>query len=372
MSVFGRDVDIIVRAGPVIIETRRCRIINMADGRNGAVWRGLVYPVHDGNYIDADGEAVPPNARLDGIKPSSSSTDFASIQGDDEAYLLVAGPVTARDEAAARLRAAGVTVLRAGRYLGDTVDGFSADWFVRIERPRSDESLDELLGRVLGRRRAQTVIDPETASETRIRLLQDEIATARGRETALRKELAEERAAASPAKGSAATDALLSDLAEERRLREAAEVARATAEAALEAARAELELTRATPTALRQAPSRTRLHDEISDVLASLLPNLNLLRDSLTVAASEYTSRKPLYRCLAELASAAGRLPPNWKSVQSVAGWWERHVSDGQANTGRIYALYVQETQCWDVLISDKAEQSRDMAWLRKYTPSGC
>jgi hypothetical protein len=81
------------------------------------------------------------------------------------------------------------------------------------------------------------------------------------------------------------------------------------------------------------------LHDEIADVLSSLLPSLNLLRDSLTVAASEYASRRALYRSLAELASVESRLPPNWKSVQSATGWWERHVSDGQANTGRLYAL---------------------------------
>ena len=77
------------------------------------------------------------------------------------------------------------------------------------------------------------------------------------------------------------------------------------------------------------------------------MPNVNLLRDSLTVAASEYASRKALYRALSELASVEGRLPPNWKSVQGAAGWWERHLSDGQSNTGRLYALYVAGAQRW-------------------------
>jgi hypothetical protein len=44
-------------------------------------------------------------------------------------------------------------------------------------------------------------------------------------------------------------------------------------------------------------------------------------------------------------------------------------VSDGQANTGRLYAFYVRATQHWDVLISDKAEQARDMTWLRRHAP---
>ena len=370
MSVSGPDIEVVVWEGPDIMETRRCRTMRMPDGRTGAVWRGLVYPVRDGNYIDAEGEALPPAACFGGTMPPNGRADFASILGDDEAYVLLAGPLAVRDEAAASLHAAGVTVLRAGRYLGDPVDGFSADWFIRFERPTSDEPIDDLLARVLGRRRTQAAIELDTASEARLRLLRDELARARGREAALRKELAETRAANRPANDKAAAETLLGELAEEQRLRQEAEIARATAEAALEAARAELELAQGTPVAPRQAPPRTRLHDEIADVLNSLLPNLNLLRSSLTVAASEYASRKALYRSLAELASVDGRLPPNWKSVQGAAGWWERHVSDGQANTGRLYALYVGEAQRWDVLISDKAEQPRDMAWLRKHAPN--
>ena len=370
MSVSGPNIEIVVREGPDILETRRCRTMLMPDGRTGVVWRGLVYPVRDGNHIDADGEALPPAACVGGTKPQSGGADFASIHGDDEAYVLLSGPAAMRDEAAANLRAAGVAVLRAGRYLGDPIDGFSADWFIRFEKPTSDEAIDDLLARVLGRRRAQAEIEPETATEARIRLLRDELARARGRESALRKELAEMRAATRPANDKDAADTLPGELAEEQRLRQEAEVARATAEAALEAARAELELAHAAPIAPRQAPPRTRLRDEIADVLGSLLPNLSLLRDSLTVAASEYASRKALYRSLAELASVDGRLPPNWKPVQGATGWWERHVSDGQANTGRLYALHVEEARRWDVLISDKAEQPRDMAWLQKHAPN--
>lgn len=65
-------------------------------------------------------------------------------------------------------------------------------------------------------------------------------------------------------------------------------------------------------------------------MLETLLPNLHLVRDSLTVAAAEYASRKSLYRALGELATAEGRLPPNWKAVQGATQWWERQVSDGQ------------------------------------------
>jgi hypothetical protein len=165
------------------------------------------------------------------------------------------------------------------------------------------------------------------------------------------------------------SDALRVEIANEHRLRDEAEAGRVVAEAALEAARAELETARAASSPLHLAPPRTRLQDEIADILGTLLPNLNLLRDSLTVAASEYASRKALYRSLAELAAGEGRLPANWKPVQGTTGWWERHVSDGQDNTGRLYAQFLRSDRRWDVLISDKAEQPRDMAWLRRNTP---
>ena len=132
------------------------------------------------------------------------------------------------------------------------------------------------------------------------------------------------------------SDALRTKIADEQRLREEAEAGKAATEATLEATRAELKVARAGSALPRPTSPRTRLHDEISDVLGTLLPNLNLLRDSLTVAASEYASRKALYRSLAELAARAGRLPANWKAVQGITGWWERHVSDGQDNTGRL------------------------------------
>jgi hypothetical protein len=363
VSISIPDIEIAVREDSKILQTRRCRTMLVPDGRAGAVWRGLVYPVHEGNHIDIGGEAFPLAACRGGTDSPPAGAGFASIQGADEAYVVLAGPVAVREEAAASLQAAGITVLRAGRYLGDPVDGFGADWFIRFEKPDSDEPLDDLLARVLGRQRAQTATEPETASEARLRLLRDELARARDREAALRSELAGARAVARPAIG---TEALSSELAEEQRLRHEAESGRAVAEAALAAAYAELETTPAAPAIPRQAPPRTRLQDEIADALGSLLPNLNLLRDSLTVATSEYASRKALYRSLAELAFVNGRLPPNWKAVQGASRWWERHVSDGQDNTGRLYAQYVPETRHWHVLISDKAEQPRDMAWLRR------
>ena len=135
MSVAGQDIEIDVREGPDILETRRCRAMLMPDGRVGAVWRGLVYPVREGNHIDINGEALPPTACIAGTAGPQANASFASIEGDGEAYLLLAGPTSVREEATASLRASGIAVLRAGRYLGDPVEGFAADWFIRFEKP---------------------------------------------------------------------------------------------------------------------------------------------------------------------------------------------------------------------------------------------
>jgi hypothetical protein len=368
--VFGYDIEIVVFDGADRLEARRSRTMLLPDGRPGALWRGLVYPLSDSNEIDVAGEAFPPAACSGGTASQLNSASFASIQGADESYLLLSGPVAIREAAVASLRAAGVSVIRPGRYLGDPVDGFAADWFVRFEKPDGDEPIDELLARVLGRQRARQETPSETASETRLRLLQDELSRAREREAALRSELTRAKATAARDEATATdTGALRDEIADEQRLRYEAESGRVAAEAALEVAQVELEAARVRTALLRPASPKARMHDEISDVLEILLPNLNLLRDSLTVAASEYAGRKALYRSLAELAVGEGRLPANWKAVQGAAGWWERHVSDGQGNTGRLYAHFLRDDRRWDVLISDKAEQSRDMAWLRRHTP---
>jgi len=371
MTLADQNIEIAVRDGLNTLETRRCRTMLLPNGRAGVLWRGLVYPIHDGNGIDIAGEAFPPGACFSEAATPPDSPRFASIVGIDEAYLLLSGSVAAREAAAASLRSAGISVIRTGRYLGDPVDGFPADWFVRFEKPGSEEPIDILLARVLGRERVRQDLPTESTSETRLLLVQDELVRARDREASLRSELARAKATiASRTAAASESDGLRNELGSEQRLRHEAEAARVEAEAELAAARAELETARAEPASPRQALPRTRLQDEISVVLETLLPNLNLLRDSLTVAASEYASRKSLYRALTELAAGEGRLPANWKAVQGATGWWERHVSDGQDNTGRLYAQLLPGQRRWDVLISDKAEQSRDMAWLRRRGPA--
>jgi len=86
----------------------------------------------------------------------------------------------------------------------------------------------------------------------------------------------------------------------------------------------------------------------------------------LTVISAEFANRRTLYRTLQELQETKEGRPANWKKVQGVDGWWERHMSNGQDDSGRAYAKWDGTERRWDVLISHKGEQARDMAWLAR------
>ena len=335
--------EVIVNDGTQSVEVTRCRPFVLSDGRTGVLWRGLVYPIGEGSSIDIDGEAVPPGL----CTPASAAgrrAPFAIIDGEQDAYLLLAGSAIDAEAVAGLLRGAGIAVHRIGRYLGDPVEELAADWFVRFEKPAAAEPLETLLGRLIDGTQAHQAA-PGSAEQIRSHLLHMELTAARARHTALQNERDSLKDAASQA-----LSALRAELEAEREARVAAEAA------------VSLESPPVAPTPPRPA----RLQNEIQTVFAALLPEFRLVRDSIGVVAIEYEDRGPTYRALAELRGHPGRMPPAWKSVHSVPAWWERHISDGRDNTGRMYARLDRDNSCWKVLISHKAEQARDIAWLRK------
>jgi len=145
--------------------------------------------------------------------------------------------------------------------------------------------------------------------------------------------------------------ALQANLEAERARREEAEKLAADALAAVQQPRA------------IPSPAR-KLKDEIETVLASLLPRIDLQKDTLVFVSSELSDRTSLYRALAELNLGQERMPIRWKKVQGATGWWERHVSSGHDDAGRIYARLDSSTRRWQVLVSHKGDQSRDINWL--------
>jgi hypothetical protein len=350
MLVRSSEVDVTICDGAETLETRRCHMVRLRDGRSAVTWRGLAFPLLPDNRIDAAGEAW---AIADTIPDVPARPAFAVIDGASEAYVLVTGGFIEAETGAANLRRAGIIVLRTGRYYGEAAVDLAADWFIRIVRPPDTADLAEHLEPIL----AAHAVRPADAGEadTRTRLLTAELLAARDRAAALQQEIARLRATvASTAPEVARQAAALQEaLLEAQRLREAAELAESQLQAAM---------TASAPTPPRPMPSG-KVADEVRDVLAGLLPNVRMLRDSVNVITAEFASRRGVWRALGELA--AGGIPRDWKKIGGTPGWWECHLVNGRDNTGRLYVRKA-EGSAWDVLISHKAEQLRDIAWLER------
>jgi hypothetical protein len=353
--------DIAIYDGAAEQERRRCRVVGLPDGREGVFWRGLIYPLKGDSTVDISGEAFLPSSTSSAPAKSAKSSGTPScalVDGDQESWLLVAGSAADQAAMAVRLRGAGIEIVRAGRYLGEPAGGVSADWYIRIIKPADPTALHQILSQSLADPGSLPSLD-QSPAQLRVRLLIAELAMSRTRVANLLSELARVRADAAAREGRADENTALKEaIDDEQRLRLEAEVAREAAEQALAA----VSVREGQPDVPR---GRTKLQDELAVVIQSFLPNLRLLRNSLGVAAMEYSDRTFLYRALAELRDADGRLPPAWKALQGVSAWWERHVSNGQDNTGRLYACFVNVERLWVVLISHKSEQPRDVIWLR-------
>lgn len=347
--------------GPQMLETRECRLAQLADGRRAAIYRGLAFPLlPSGVAIDVSGEAHSAESAPLSEAGAESDRPYAVIAGADAAYVLLAGSNYQADEAAKQLNQAGFEIIRTGRYLGDPVNGFVADWFVRIATPPHPEALDARLAALFGR----ALVAPESAADLRMRLLAGELASAR--ERARRSEEEADRFRVLLAERSATSTeiaALQESIAVERRRREIAESNASAALAELEAA-----ATTATPsTPPIPQPAPKRVLDEIIDVLAALMPRVRLVGGSLDAVAIEFADRRALYRVLAELQACETAMPQRWKTVQGVDGWIEHSkIANGVDSQGRIYARLDRSDRSWDVLVSHKSSQDRDINWLKK------
>lgn len=80
------------------------------------------------------------------------------------------------------------------------------------------------------------------------------------------------------------------------------------------------------------------------------------------MAAATLCDRRGLYRAIVELRSDT--LARGWKRIHGAPGWWERHVSNGQDDSGRMYARPAK--QSWELLVSHKSQQARDISWLKR------
>ncbi|TCZ51316.1 hypothetical protein [Roseicella aquatilis] len=326
------EIEIAVFDGETLVQRCPCTLRDLPDGRPGVVWRGVVYPLLPGDRIDVsavEAEAGP-------------EQPFAVLGGEGSTWVLVRGLAGALAEAQARLGAAGIRVSRSGRWLGDPVGDVAFDWFLRCEGTLEPDRVGELLGR--------SSVVGDTA-EARIAVLEQHLFEMKAELARLAEQLNE------AARPPSVPVQPVTPVAPERN---------AALEAALERVRELQARLDAVPP--RPAPSRpavARLQEELAAALAALRPDVILLRDSLQVVVGEFVSRAAFYRILQELPVEGGR-PKGWKALRGAERWWERHVSSGQDDSGRAYARFDPVGRRWDLLMSWKGEQARDIEWLRR------
>ena len=325
--------------GMLLLDERDCRTIERPGGGLAAIWRGQAFPLlPDGKSIDVSREGWSPNELLI-PKPRSVMPAYALLENADSVYILLSGSVTEREAAVSRLTQARIQIERTGPYLGVPVAGMDCDWYIRLLHPGASD-LSSLIADTLGS--AHSHLSPP--GDLRTRLLETELGLTRARGAADRAELAQLKLEIA---------ALQSTSAEAHALRAAMETANA------EAIRLTEEFDRLSEEALRtheisQIRPDNRIETEIADMMAMLLPRARLLRDSLQLMTIEYASRKGVYRALQELHTSDQGIPSAWKFVKGLSGWLERHVSNGQADTGRAYARLDSSDRKWDVLVSHK------------------
>jgi hypothetical protein len=332
-----------IRVGPDIVEERECASVVLPDGREGAIWRGLAFALADG-AIDAQSQGFAP----DECRRSAPPPPYATRATVGGFYVLLQGSVIERDDAARACERAGLAVVRSGRYLGEPVSGLSPDWFLRLSVEPDVTNLERLAS-ALGAPSTVGQASGDLRDRTLAWALEEALSRLQAAEAA-QSEMRVWRDHAAETERQAEADSASLEAAQQ----EAAEARRVLA-----ALRAES----ATRPTLKSARG---VADEIEDALAALLPRIVLVRDSLDVVATEFSSRQAFYRALAEIDRGEQGLPAEWKSVKGASGWIERHVSTGENNAGRLYARLDRSDRRWNVLASFKLAQSLDIDWLKK------
>jgi len=325
-------VEVTVRSEGRFIETSACSRHDLANGHPGVLWRGMPYPLLADDVIELSKPATEPVGSPT-IAPTVSAP-VASLQTEDSTWILVQGMAAERAAIQLRLEQGGVAVQRFGRWLGDAVEGVAFDWFILCHGAFDGPSLGDLLGRSM----------VEANAAARVAVLERRLLDARADLARLASDLeARQRSAQILTSTAPSQDLLAEALAQVQ---------------SLQARLADAPL----PSTSR---SNQRLHDELATALTALRPDLAMLRDSLLVATATFVNRTQFYRSIQELPGSGAR-PNGWKALRGADRWWERHVSTGQDDSGRVYARYDTSARRWTVLLGVKSTQSRDIDWLAR------
>jgi len=339
---------ITITAGMESLGKEDLLLLRLPDGSPGALRRGQVFRLGPEDTIDVDGEFDVPAACLPFVEVqlSTPSADWALTQ-DDPPILLIRGDEAARDLMLCNIEAAGGRIYAVGPYLASSEDQAPlADWFAMpadISRSQLEKSLEkEFTSRPPVQRTAEELL---AAALERAFLLREALEHLRG-------EVAD--AAATISNMADRLQSAESAWLEETAAREAAEnLVRAANEAVPPPPIEDLSLPRSTRRAIT----------DLSSDFQFLLPKLCFMRGSAEFLILSIQNREPILRILRSLQNSPDDLR-HWKTIRGVSGWQERHFSNGQDNTGRIYAR-LRPDGVIDVLLSMKGLQDRDITWLQ-------
>jgi hypothetical protein len=319
----------------------------LPSGGIGAMRKGQVFPLQPDSTIDISGVFHFPDQCAHLIEPPNDPIPVAwTLSADDPPLVLIQGDETARDALLAAVEAAGGRIWATGPYLAASQSLETApDWFAVPER--------------LSRPALQTALVAVCAASAPVEIPQgDRLTAAAEREAVLRQALerlrAETRSAADK----------ISELAARLHETEIAWTEEATARAAAEQL-AEAARQAAVPSGAPATPpaSARRAAEELADAVAALLPRLNLLRGSRETLAFSFRNRTAVLRALRELQDRPSEVLTGWKMIRGAGSWRERHISNGQDDSGRLYARLNASGEV-DVFLSGKGSQDRDIAWL--------
>jgi hypothetical protein len=339
---------ITVTAGVEILGKEELLLLRLPDGSPGALRRGQVFRLGPEDTIDVDGEFDIPGAchPFIDVRSSMPPADWVLTQ-DDPPILLIRGDEAARDRILCNIESAGGRIYAVGPYLASSEDQTPlAEWFAipaGISRTQVEKSLEK-----------------EFASRLPIQKTAEELlATALERAFLLREALEHLR-------GEVATAAVtISNMANRLQTAESAWMEEAAArEAAENLARAANQAAPPPPMDDVSLPRSTRRAiTDLSSDFQFLLPKLCFMRGSAEFLILSIQNREPILRILRSLQDSPDDLR-HWKTIRGVSGWQERHFSNGQDNTGRIYAR-LRPDGVIDILLSMKGTQDRDITWLQ-------
>lgn len=411
-----KPIQIQVGRGGEVVDAVQRLLRQLPDGRIGAEYMGLVYPLSGSAEIDLDTmwcyPAEAPICLEPPDLPSTGRTKWHLEELDSRSYLFLNGSADYLERAVSGLEAAGVKVEHWGPSFRYDPTGALYDWFVRLpgksKQATSRWELDQILSAVadiaagggqklsptdqlarlqrfldaLLRRQAEAerqLAEAIASADTHAASTRDVSRQATERERRLQTELAFVRASLS----AKLLDSTPKATAEEVSLRQVIKALEVERDEALEKwaeadehlrhsyahvrelqARLEELVVAPHPSPAPNRRTRQRVLEELGTTIRALLPEVRLLRDSAEFIITEVEDRRDLYGKLRTLSLEPTSL--RGKRVHTADGWLEVHFSTGRARDGRLYykRLIQDGTSCWGILVSDKAAQAGDISWL--------